>query len=338
MTATRLSDLIVPEVFTPYSMQLTREKSAIIQSGAAVEQAFLNDFLAGGGMTINVPSFKDLDTGAENVSSDDPSSSSTPNKIATAKETAIRLSRNNSWSSMDLNEALAGPDPLSAIADRVGAYWTRRLQAAFVATMKGVFADNAAAPSGSEHVLNDLTFDVSGSGFVAGVSEFSAANFIDALQTMGDASSVLAMALVHSTVYARMQKNDLIDFVPDSEGNLTIPTFMGKRVVVDDGMPSPTTGVYESWIFGPGAIAMGMGSPKVPTETFRAPAAGNGGGQDTLYNRVEWSIHPVGHAYVGSTTAGGGPSNTTLLNAATWARVYPERKQIAIARLITQEF
>jgi hypothetical protein len=338
MAVTRLSDVIVPENFTPYSMQLTREKSAIIQSGAAVEQAFLNEFLAGGGMTVQVPSFKDLANDVENVSDDNPANTSTPQKISTAKEVAIRLSRNQSWSSMDLNQALAGVDPMDAIAQRVSAYWVRRQQAAFVSVMKGIFGDNDAAPSGTEHVLGDLTLDVKGGAYSAGVTDFSAANFIDALQTMGDASSVLSMTLVHSVVYTRMQKNNLIDFIPDSEGNLTIPTFMGKRVVVDDGMPSPSAGVYETWIFGPGAIALGMGSPKVPTEVDRKPEAGTGGGQEILYNRVEWCIHPVGHAWVGATTASGGPANSVLDDNNVFQRVYPERKQIAIARLITREF
>ena len=84
-----------------------------------------------------------------------------------------------------------------------------------------------------------------------------------------------------------------------------------------------------------------MGSPKVPTEVDRKPAAGNGGGQDILFNRTEWIIHPVGHAYAG-TPPNGGPSNASTTNnlahADSWKRVFSERKQIRIARLITREF
>jgi hypothetical protein len=36
-------------------------------------------------------------------------------------------------------------------------------------------------------------------------------------------------------------------------------------------------------------------------------------------------------------SAPGGPTNATLATASTWRRVYPERKQIKIARLITRE-
>lgn len=339
---TRIADVVVPEIFSPYVQQMTQEKSRLIRSGAITLDAQLNSALAGGGLTFNEPSFKDLDNDAENVSTDDPSTDSTPNKIGTATEIQVRLSRNNSWSSMDLSGDLAGADPMQAIANRVSDYWTRRQQAAFVATLNGVFADNAAAPTGTEHVQNDMTHDVSGASFVDGVTNFSAESFIDATATMGDSMEGLTMVMVHSIVYARMLKNNLIDFVSDSvNGNaVRIPTFLGREVIVDDGVPR-SSGVFNTWLFGRGAVRGGMGSPKVPTEVDRKPAAGNGGGQDILFNRTEWIIHPVGHAYAG-TPPNGGPSNASTTNnlahADSWKRVFSERKQIRIARLITREF
>ncbi|ARB11151.1 major head protein [Pseudomonas phage JG054] len=339
---TRIADVVVPEIFSPYVQQMTQEKSRLIRSGAIVLDDRLNGVLAGGGVTFNEPSFKDLDNDADNVSSDDPAVDSTPNKIGTATEIQVRLSRNNSWSSMDLSADLAGADPMQAIANRVSDYWTRRQQAAFVATLNGVFADNAAAPTGTEHTQNDMTHDVSGVSFVDGVTNFSAEAFIDATATMGDSMEDLTMVMVHSIVYARMLKNNLIDFVSDSVNGqaIRIPTFLGREVIVDDGVPR-SSGVFNTWLFGRGAVRGGVGSPKVPTEIDRKASAGNGGGQDVLFNRTEWIIHPVGHAYAG-TAPNGGPSNASTTNnlahADSWKRVFSERKQIRIARLITREF
>lgn len=334
----QLADVIVPEVFTPYVQQVTEEKSRLIQSGLFMPSQFLDSFLAGAGLTMHAPSFKDLENDADNVSTDQ-SGTSSPNKIGTAQEIVVRLSRNNSWAAYDLVEALIAKDPMQAVADRVGAYWARRLQAAYIATQKGVFADNDAAPVGSEHVQYDLRVDISGSTFVSGVTNFSAEAFIDACLTMGDSMDSLGIIAVHSVVYGRMQKNNLIDFTPDSTGTINIPTFLGREVIVDDGLPV-SSGVYESWLYGRGAFAYGKGSPLVPTEMDRTPATGNGGGSETLYNRTEWVIHPVGHAYVG-TPAKGGPSNANssnnLANAGSWQRAFTERKQIKIARLITRE-
>lgn len=340
---TRISDLVVPEIFSPYTQQLTTEKSRLIQSGAMVSDASLDAILAGGGVTFNEPSYKDLDDDAENTSTDDPATNSSPNKVQTATEIQVRLSRNNSWSSMDLNGDLTGSDPLNSITNRVASYWVRRQQAAFVASMKGLFADNAAAPSGTDtHTQGDVTHDISGVSFADGVTNFSAESFIDTTLTMGDSMQDLTMLCMHSIVYGRMQKNNLIDFVPDSQGLILIPTFLGREVVVDDGVPF-SGGVFETWLFGRGALRYGSGSPKVPTEVFRAPSAGNGSGQDILFNRVQWCIHPVGHAFIGAVSSGvGGPTNAStsnnLANAGSWSRVFPQRKQIKIARLITREF
>jgi hypothetical protein len=339
MAATTISDIIVPTIFTPYVQQLTEQKARIIQSGVAVRDPAIDALLAGGGLTFNVPSFKDLADDADNISSGVTGDTSTPKNIGTSQEVAVRLSRNQSWSSMDLAAALAGEDPMEAIAQRVAYYWTRRLQAAFVATIKGIFADNAAAPGGSEHTAGDMTVDIKGGSYSAGVTDFSAEAFIDAATTMGDSAEDITMVMVHSVVYSRMQKNNLIDFVPDSTGLVRIPTFLGREVIVDDAMPV-SSGVYDTWMFGNGAIRLGVGAPLVPTETDRSPANGNGGGQDTLYNRVEWTIHPVGNKYAG-TAPNGGPDNTAsthmLAAAASWQRVFPERKQIKIARLVTRE-
>jgi len=351
---TKIADVVVPEIFGPYVQQRTQEKSRLVQSGAVVRDAALDADLAGGGLTFNSPSFQDLANDADNVSSDDETAFSDTKKIQTSREIAVRLSRNSSWSSMDLTQALAGPDPMMAIADLVAGYWARRAQAVFVATMTGVFADNAAAPAGTEHVINDMSFTAA--------AGFTASDFLAATLTMGDSMEDLALVMVHSVIFNKMQNANLIVYrdvvsgaaatndvtastaigtagnVPVSRGEIRIPTYLGRQVIVDDGLPTGGGSAYESWLFGTGAVRWGLGAPKIPVEVDRVPSAGNGGGQDKLFSRVEWAMHPVGNAYAG-TAPNGGPSNAATANnlaaAGSWQRVYPERKQIKVARLIT---
>jgi hypothetical protein len=342
---TQISDIVVPEVFTAYVRQETEEKTRIIDAGVAARSPLLDSFLASGGLTVNVPSFQDLDSDADRVSTDTASAefsgtaSPNPFKIETSQEVAVRLSRNASWSSADLAAALAGSDPMMAIQDRVANYWRRRLQSIFIATWNGVIADNNAAPAGSEHVQGDLTNDISGVAFNDGVTNFTAEAAINTMLTAGDSMDDFTVMFVHSVVMARMKRNNLIDFLPDSEGRVRFNTFLGMPVIVDDSMPRTGT-VYDTWFFGPGAALLGISTPKVPTEVDRLPGAGNGGGQEVLYSRFEYAIHPVGHAYVG-TSPNGGPSNAATTNnladAGSWQRVYPERKQIKFARLVTRE-
>jgi len=337
--ATRISDIIVPEIFTGYTQQLTEQKSRVIASGAAERNSTFDQFLNGGGLTFNVPSFQDLADDDDNVASDDPDQSSTPKKVQTSQEVQVRLSRNQSWKTMDLASALSGADPAEAVAQRVSTYWARRAQAAFLATVQGVFADNAAAPAGSEHVVDDMTNDISGLSFGDGITNFSAAAFLDTTLTMGDSMEDLSLMMVHSVVFNRMQKLNLIDYILDATDQIRIPTYLNREVIVDDSVPA-AGGIYETLLFGRGAIQLGMGAPEVPTEVDRDPDSGNGSGSECLYSRVEWVIHPVGCAYVGTSPVGG-PSNAStsnnLASAGSWQRVFPERKQIKIARLITRE-
>lgn len=345
-----LSDVIVPEVFNPYMQQRTEEKTRLIQAGVLTRDNALDALLAGAGLTFNTPSFKDLASDEENISSDD-DTDSTPKKIQTSQEVSCRLSRNQSWASADLVTALAGKDPMMAIADLVAGYWARRLQQAFVATMQGTFADNDAAPTGADqHLQGDRTVSIIGGGYTAGVTDFSAEAALDAAVTMGDSETDLSAIMVHSIVYNRMQKNNLIDFIPDSQGVVNIPTFLGRMVIVDDSMPNPAqtgaaqtaSGIYHTWLLGTSVVRLGVGSAKVPTEVLRQPGANKGGGLETMWSRQEWMLHPQGHAFIGDlSSAPGGPSNATssnnLAHADSWRQVFPERKQIKIARLITRE-
>lgn len=337
---TRIADIVVPEVFAGYVQTLTQEKSRLVQSGALVVDERLSANLVGGGLTFNEPFYHDLlstdgDHG-ENISTDK-GPASTPDNIQAATEIQIRMSRNKSWGSADLTAALAGNDPMNAIANRVADWRVRRLQSAWLATMKGVFTTNDAAPAGgSTHVAKDLTLDISaGSGAAA---KFSASAFISATGLMGDSMGQLTMVMMHSIVYQQLQRLNLIDFIPDARGEVNIAYYQGREVIVDDGMPfNSTTGVFETFLIGAGATALGVGSPKVPVAVKRNEEMNNGAGEEILFNRWEWIIHPVGHAWKGSAASKGGPTNLELAAAGSFNRVFRERKQIRIARLITKE-
>ncbi len=333
MAVTRLSDLVIPEVFTDYVQLLTEEKSAFRNSGVLEASPLLDQLLAGGSRVFNVPHFRDLAQTESNVSSDNPGSSATPENITTGQEIAQRHNRNQVWSSMDLNAALAGADPMEAIAALVSDYWVREEQRMLISSLVGVFDDNETNDSGD--MINDIT--VTGSPALA-ANLFSAEAFIDAQQTLGDSSEDLVAVSMHSVVFARAKKNNLIDFIPDARGEVDIPTFLGLRVVVDDGMPNvirDTVTEFSTYLYGAGSVARGQSAPKVPTETDREPLSGDGGGQEFLITRVEWSIHPRGFAWLSSNQAGESPTNTELEDDTNWDRRFNERKQIKLAELRT---
>ncbi len=340
-----LGDVIVPAIFDPYVQKLTEEKTAFLSSGIVAPSPQLTKFLAGGGMTLNMPTWKDLDNDLPKTATDGVAGSPwpysdagvqlggdplQPNKIQTYNEIAIRITRTQQWGANKLQDSLSGSDAMSAIAGRVADYEARFLQKQILAVLAGVFADNVANDSG------DMSRDFSGVGFVAGVTSFTAENLFDALQTAGDSQGHFTKLAVHSAVFNRMRKNDLIDFVPDSITGAKLATFQGLDLIVDDGLPK-TGNIYTSYIFAPGALEIGFGSLKKPTAVIEVEDAGNGIGAEVLYRRWQNCVHPMGFAYTGSTANSGGPLDTVLDDAASWNRACPERKQVKMAQLITRE-
>lgn len=347
---TKIADIAVPVLWERYLTVNTEDPSRLIRSGAVRMDGTMNQWLQGGGMTENIPYWDDLPNDAENTSTDDDTSKASPKKIGTLVEQAVRVSRNQAWSAMDLASELAGDDAMAAIGSRVSKYWQRREEQMLAAIIQGVFADNAAAPDASEHVIDDLTHDISGTSFENGVTTFSIAAVIDALAQFNDTDEP-GLILMHPIVYARAQKNNLIDTIPDSEGRLTINRIpaLNKEVIKTRAVPSESgagplsvgAGLYHTWILGAGAIRFGQANAKVPVEAEREALAGDGGGQDILVTRIVRSYHPTGHTFAGTVTNGGGPTNAATPNnfahAGSWKRVYPEREQIKIVRLITRE-
>jgi hypothetical protein len=360
-------DLIVPQVFTGMVVERTKEKTEFLRSGILQESGVLNTWLAGaignggGGYTLRRPTWNDLAsgdtiaTGMERTSSEAESPLYTagfgtafppPQDLNTHEEIAVYVDRNNHWSALNLSSQIAGTkganDPVRVIAELVSAYWARRLQKMVLATIAGVIADNAAAPVGTEHVQNDLRVDISGGGFVDGVTNINASSVFDALQTLGDAKSQITNIAVHSAVHNRMRKNNLIDDRPDSEGGPDLQFFQNLRVTVDDGMPNPSSGVYDSYLFGPGFLEFGAGTPEEATEIVRRAEAGNGSGSKELWNRVRWSVHPMGHKFVAASIGAGGPTNAATTNnlahVDSWVRSAQSRKHIPFAYLRTREF
>ena len=314
MAKTQIADIIVPEVFNPYVIQRTAALSALSQAGIISNSPELDKLALAGGKLINMPYWNDL-TGDDEVLSD--SGALTPEKITAGQDVAALFMRGKAWSTNDLAKALAGSDPMAAIGDLVAAYWARRRQALLFSMLKGVFASTTMA---AEQVL-----DVSA---VSGGDTLTGNTFIDALTLLGDAAGKITAVGMHSASYASLQKLNLIDIIPDSQGVVNIPTYMGKRVIVDDGCPV-ATGVYTTYLFGEGAIGLGNGAAPVPTETDRDSLAGD----DILINRQHFVLHPRGIKFNNASVAGSSPTNVEAETATNWAKVY-ETKNIRIIKFI----
>ena len=187
----------------------------------------------------------------------------TPAKISAIKDVAARVLRVKAWKYNDLARHLGGSDPALAIGELVAAYRARRMQAQLLSVLSGIFG--SATMSG---LVLDLHV-TSGGGTPTSDNLLNGASFITAKQLLGDAKDKLTGIMMHSEVESLLLKLDLIDFIPDSEGKTMLKTFQGLEVIVDDGVGTSTVDsktVYDSYLFGRGAIAQGNTRDSSPIE------------------------------------------------------------------------
>ena len=321
MATTSIADVIVPEIFAGYVVDRSLELNALVESGVVVRNPQFDAFLAGGGQTFQVPAWADLSDTEANVSSD--AGTATPEGLAANKGIAIRNNRNQAWSSMDLAGQLAGSDPMQLVAERVSTYWALQLQAQVVASVKGLVADHAT-------LSVDITDAANEDNDVAdAVNKISVEAVINTLNLLGDHQSNITTIAMHSAVYQTLQLQQEISFIPGARTDVSFPTYLGKRVIVDDGLSSVADGSlveYETILFGPGAFQLGVGAPRVPVAVDRDELACSGGGEETLVSRQEYVIHPVGFSMT-TLPAGQSPTNTELAAGGLYTFVDANRRK-----------
>lgn len=328
MAGTKLSDVIVPELFNPYVINKTMELSALLQSGIITNNSEFDNLASQASPLINMPFFEDLTGESEQIIEDQDLEN---NKITSNKDVAAIIRRAKMWSATDLSAALAGSDPMAAIGTLVANFWTRDMQKELIAILKGIFGTVSGEKSEARLASNLLDI----SALSGNAAKWSGSAFIDAQQCLGDSKELLTAVAMHSATEAFLRKQNLIETIIPSSAE-PFNTYMGKRIIIDDGCPvegSGTNAVFTTYLFGEGAIALGNGSPVgfVPTEIDRDKKKGSG--VDYLINRKTSILHPRGIKFTNTNVAKTeGPSRLELKDASNWQPVY-EPKQIRIVAL-----
>jgi hypothetical protein len=335
--ATLRSDVIVPEIFTPYVIEQTTLRDAFLASGVVQPMAELN--ATEGGDYVNVPFWKANLTGDFEVLSD--SSSLTPSKITTDKQVGVILHRGRAWEARDLAALAAGSDPMAAIGAKVADYVANQRQKDLIKTLEGVFG----SLTGSDSPAYDaLRFDTTGMGAL-GPRQVAKARAL-----LGDQGDKLTAVAMHSAVYYDLVERKAIDYVtaveartttdnqtPDvfagsvagAYGNPTVPTYMGLRVIVSDDL-APTSTNYPVYFFTQGAVASGE-QMAMETEVDRDILAKS----DAMSIDLHYCYHPVGAKWTVGTT---NPTPAQLATVGNWSKVY-ETKNIGIVRgTVTSNF
>ena len=333
--ATLRSDIIIPEVFTPYVIEQTTQRDAFLASGVVQPMAELN--ATEGGDFVNIPFWKANLSGDFEVLTD--SSSLTPGKITTEKQVGVILHRGRAFESRDLAALAAGSDPMAAIGAKLGEYIANQRQKDLISCLKGVFGSLNANTSSS--AFFELCLD-SESGDTP--TALSPRHVAEARAILGDQGEKLTAVAMHSKVYYDLVERRAIDYVSSDDargtsttqsggsmaaaygGGVGVPTYMGLRVIVSDDVETAGSGSsteYGTYFFTQGAVASGE-QAGTEIETDRDILAKS----DAMAVDLHYCYHPVGAKWGVSTV---NPTRAQLETASNWSKVY-ELKNIGIVR------
>lgn len=350
MASVLRSNVIIPEVFTPYLIEASTVRNSFITSGVVTPIDELN--ADEGGDMVNVPNWKANLTGDAERLTD--TTSMTPGNISADKQVGVVLHRGRAWGARDLASMAAGSNAMNAIGDKSADYVTNEQQKDLIAALNGVYGPLGSSNAGA--AFADLCVDASGSGETnLGPRHIAAAEVI--LNEDADKLGAIAMP---PQVYADLKERKAIDFVTATDAritastaaagsitalnafggsvaaaytaNLAVPFYMGMRVIRSKDLPKSGSGAstkYACYVMGTGAVGTGQ-QAALRTDTDRDILA-----LESVM-AVDWHnvYHPLGSRYVGPVN----PTRADLATASNWQKVF-ETENIRIVRItVTSSF
>ena len=263
----------------------------------------------------------------------------------------ICYGRAKAWGEYDFASDITGTN-FMAEAQEVKDYWDENRQGVVLSILKGIFSMTGGVDGA---FVTKHTYDIT-----AATNPNLTADALNraAQKALGDKKAKLDVIFMHSAVSTNLEGLNLIDFLKytDADGierDLTIGTFNGRLVIVDDDMPTTEVAetsegagdgytAYTSYVFQKGFFEYeNIGAAK-PSELARD--AYDKGGKTDLITRVREMIVPMYISYKGTGTVS--PTNANFENGSNWElvnndktganKVYVDDKLIPVARIISQ--
>ena len=254
----------------------------------------------------------------------------------TYKQTKICYGRANIWGEYDFATEVTGEN-FMAEAQEVKDYWDGERQKTVLSILKGIFSMTGGV---NEQFVTSHTYEVEGNLEADSMNRASQ-------KALGDKKQALQVMFTHSAVSTNLEGLNLINFLKytDEDGieqDLTIGTYNGKLVIVDDDMPveegEDGATLYTSYVFKKGFFEYeNLGVVKA-SEVVRD--AKKLGGKNELISRIREMIVPYLISYVDTSKVS--PMNEDFEKGANWELVndgngkYVEPKLIPVVRIISR--
>lgn len=268
--------------------------------------------------------------------------------------------RMDAWTERNFSTNItAGVNFMDNVAAQIADYKMEVKQAMLLAILSGVFGmststGTAVQKTAAKEFLAKHVYDISakaGDEAMVGASTLNAAM----QQACGDNKSIFKLVIMHSAVATNLENLRLLKYLTytDADGiqrDLSIGTWNGRLVLIDDGMPTEEVAAdsgkgtaaytkYTTYVLGEGSIVLDDIGDSVPYEMSRDPKTN--GGQDTLYVRDGFICGVQGLSFEKPASITASATNDDLSTGANWSIINDgtnaiPHKSIALAKIISK--
>lgn len=278
--------------------------TAMIESGAVVEDPVIAERIAHNGNFYTIPFYDTLDGEDQNY---DGRTDITVEEVGGGSQSGIVYGQSQGLFARNFHAELSGADPMGHIVATIARYWQKKRQKRLIGITDAVFGITGA--SGNAKTWNENhTLDLSSTTATARNIAETDLNDLATL-ACGDHKDQFGLAIMHSNVAKTLENKQLLEYWKYTDKNgiqrpMNIASANGYTVIIDDGVPCVAVGgagdnkalkKYTTYLFGQGVIRTARGRVDVPVETNRDPK--KNGGQDELITRMRETIHPNGFSF-----------------------------------------
>ena len=336
MAYTAIADLWTPDIWITGANEKMNTLPSLISSPIVKRVPEFDALAEGGGVTVNVPYFRDITDQADapQVEATQP----TMQKLGSGKQIATMLNRETGLASSSLAAAVSGADPVANILSQIAVRRQKQRQSTLVNIARGIFgfANGPGGAGALAGVRNDVFLE-NGANPASNqlISPFVFADTIALLGELAD-TTIGGGILMHPLIRASLIKQDQIAFEHYSTQEGTkLETYKGYRVFVSNLLVRKGVNggfVFDTYIFAPGVFAWGEkpqidGAQKADAASMRLWVNPQTNVEE-IYDRTRFLIHPNGLRWTGQAgIAGQSPANSELANAGNWTLDYltPDR-------------
>lgn len=273
----KLANAIIPEVFANYVLNQSMKTNRLVQSGILNNDPSLGSQLLAPGNFIHMPFINDIAEGPDAQSWTDTQDIAV-NGLTTGEQRAFKFAQAQAFGWTDKSQQTSGAPAQATIANRFKNYWNTQDEKILFSELKGVFSNT----------------DIATAKMYEDSGVFSARGFLAAIAKLGDLQDqTFNKIVVHSSTYAEMKAQQLIETVQPSGAVTPISVYNNMRIVIDDDPHLLNDdGSVTSYVFGNGSVGYSVANPQGAVEIQRE--ARKNGGQTNVINRRILTTHVLG--------------------------------------------